>query len=1294
MSKVQTLDPLTFPLRESRLIEASAGTGKTYTLALLYIRLVLGHGGPDTAFARPLLPHEILVVTFTEAATKELRERIRARLVEAAERFERDPAVDLNGSQDPLDRLRAGYPATRWLECARRLRIAADWMDEAMISTIHGWCQRMLQEHAFETRGLFKRELVADQGDLIAEILRDYWRVHFYSLQPEEAGAIAAVVASPTVLQGELQGWLRQRDSRLSFQGRPLPVDGLRAALSASIREQGLLEEARRLWRTHQAELEPLLWGLQPHLNGTYYGASRERFQTLLTKLADWSQGGTAPSALPRLAQGAFVFKGPAEVKREPPHPAFQAIAAWQDTLTANAAGPSLKACLLAHAAHWVGRELPRRLRVRAEMGFEDLLRDLEAALTPLDPRSAGAAARLAATIRRQLPVALIDEFQDTDPIQYRIFDRIYGPERLSDGADETAAEPVALILIGDPKQAIYGFRGADIHTYLVARRATLGRHDTLVTNYRSTAGMVAACNRFFGHAERHPRGAFRFRTESEDPIPYHQVEARGRDERLILRGREVPAMTFWTLECTESAIGPEDYRRELAAAAATEIVRWLRQARAGQAGFLDASAPPGTPPRPLQPKDIAILVRKGSEAAAMRAALARRGINSVYLSDRDSVFQTPEARDLLHWLRACATPGDEDLVRAALATNTLALPLEELAELRGDELAWEARLERFRDNQQIWQRQGVLAMLHRLMHESGLPARLLARDGGERSLTNLLHLAEWLQSAAVGLDGEQALIRHLTAHLEVTGEEFIVRLESDAELVQVVTIHKSKGLEYPLVLLPFICSWREIDGRTRQVPYRAANERLLEVAGKEVFGEAWAAADDERLSEDMRLLYVAVTRARHAVWLGIAPLKGGTGNKPRLERSALGYLLDGGQAFADAVAITEALESVRGDSPDIAIVPLPQADETRLPPASNDASLEAARAAPSIRHQPWWIASYSALRIGTIATDRIALGTADPIETDASPRRVTAAAETAAQDTASEEAAAREAAEPLASATRPDSGPDLHGLPRGQAYGTFLHGLLEWAAAQRIQDESGVWREGYAAAAIASGPRRDMLARRCRLRGLTPWITTLETWLGDLLERRWTLSGLPDERGQVPTLALSELAPHQIQVEMELLIESHQVHTTTLDQLAQTHCLPGQARPPIAPERLNGMLKGFIDLVFEHAERYYVLDWKSNWLGPDDSAYTPEAMRAAILHHRYDLQYLLYLLALHRQLSARLPGYQYERDVGGVVYVFLRGSRAPSQGLYMDKPPRVLIERLDQLFAGVSPPQDPRSSR
>jgi exodeoxyribonuclease V beta subunit len=259
-----------------------------------------------------------------------------------------------------------------------------------------------------------------------------------------------------------------------------------------------------------------------------------------------------------------------------------------------------------------------------------------------------------------------------------------------------------------------------------------------------------------------------------------------------------------------------------------------------------------------------------------------------------------------------------------------------------------------------------------------------------------------------------------------------------------------------------------------------------------------------------------------------------------------------------------------------------------------------------------------------------------------------------------------------------------LHSLPRGSRYGTFLHGLLEWAATQQGLDAEGQRRGGYGAAADGAHVRRDMLARRCTLRGLDEWIEPLDRWLVHLLTREWHLTGLEDATGQAPQLRLRALAPRQTQVEMEFWLESSQVDTGALDRLVQRHCLPGQARPALRADRLNGLLKGFIDLVFEHGGRYYVLDWKSNWLGPDDSAYTAQAMRTAMLAHRYDLQYSLYLLALHRQLRARLPGYDYARDIGGAIYVFLRGSGAASQGLFTDKPPRALIEGLDRLFAGV----------
>ncbi|WP_462321436.1 exodeoxyribonuclease V subunit beta [Halochromatium sp.] len=1437
----QPLDVLRFPLHGNRLIEASAGTGKTYTLALLYTRLVLGHGNDGAAFERPLMPPEILVMTFTDAATKELRERIRTRLVEVAELFDRappparpaakleaelgaefdaelgvEPDADLGAvleltpeiapeiascvepdmerpgsgsadsavTDDALSALRDSYAASQWPGCARRLRQAAEWMDEAMILTIHGWCQRMLQEHAFSTRGLFQRELVTDQTDLIAELLRDYWRIHFYALPADQAACIQSIMASPAVLQERLAQWLDRRDAVLSYRGQPLSCHDLAEPLAAQCRWQNEAEavaeqrlaieaECRRLedlareqWCADRAAIEAHLRELRRHLKGPQHASTRpEDFDQLLAEIAAWAEAGAAPPGkLKNFGQGAFAFKKSAKIQAEATHPAFAALAAWQEVLSQTKPTPpeppepSLEACLLAHAAAWVGRELPRRLRVRAEMGFDDLLRELEAALRPADdsPAARAQSEQLAATIRSQFPVALIDEFQDTDPIQYRIFASIYGAGRPS---GDSAVPATALVMIGDPKQAIYGFRGADIQAYLDARRATAGRHYSLGRNFRSTEAMVAACNRLFGYADRHAQGAFRFRElagiesigqpkpapQGENPVPFLEVSAKGRDEQLIIGGEPAAAMTFWQLDSGDAPIGASDYRAQMAEAAASEILRWLQQARAGHTGLRSAQGL-----APLRPKDIAILVRSSTEARVMREALAARRIHSVYLSDRDSVFETEEAGDLLHWLRACAEPTDEALVRAALGSNTLGLPLQALAVLQQDELAWEAEIERFRVYRRIWQRQGVLALLRQLMHEADLPARLLARGNGERILTNLLHLSEWLQQAAITLDGEQALIRHLRAHLEQRGQEFIVRLESDAELVQVITIHKSKGLEYPLVLLPFICSWRSVDGRSKQVPYRMTSaegasstarpalqrdcsgnaasigaaagqsasslgdqgassagsqgarspddqgassppglsalpdpitssaagppSRYLEVAGHRLFKDAWIAADEERLSEDLRLLYVAVTRARYAVVLGIAALKSGNAKQPQLERSAIGYVLGGGSTFPRPQAVWDALAQLKGDCAAIAIRPAPSIQQGWLA-AETETSLAPARAATHARFTPWWISSYSALRQGASA----------PLADASELSLQDSAADTATQEITREEGMLNAAAAGAETRgqwlAKPPEGL-LHGFPRGSRYGTFLHGLLEWAGTQQWQQDGALY-QGYAAAVEGATQRRDMLARRCALRGLVQWIDRLDDWLLNCLAQRWMLSGLSDGPSAAPTLALQDLSPRQIQVEMEFWIESKQVDTARLDALVQTHCLPGETRPELRANRLNGMLKGFIDLVFEHQGRYYLLDWKSNWLGPDDDAYTPEIMTAAVLEHRYDLQYTLYLLALHRLLRARLPGYEYERHIGGVIYVFLRGTQAPSQGLFTDKPAPALIEALDQLFAG-----------
>lgn len=1222
MSAVE-LNPLSFPLHGSRLIEASAGTGKTFTIALLYVRLVLDHGA-EQAFGRPLSPPEILVVTFTEAATQELRERIRARLGEAARCFA-EPAGEHDGL---LLKLRDSYPAERWPGCARLLRLAAEWMDEAAVSTIHSWCYRMLREHAFDSGSLFTQDLAADQSELLAEAVRDYWRRNFYPLGAAAANAVRHCFAGPEALMRSLQPLLAAQEAGFRYGDQPLTAPAsLRELLEATGQWYAELDEAearaRTAWAAGREGLAELLRNLRADLNGNSYRGKDDDavFAGWIEALDAWGDGAEAPDNLAKFGQTRIKVKAKAVV---PEHPALQAIDAWVERAEQR---PDIAPQLLLHALGEVRQSLEAEKQKRAELGFDDLLLRLDRAL------AGSGGERLAERIREQFPVALIDEFQDTDPLQYRIFERVY---RIADNPRE-----LGLFMIGDPKQAIYAFRGADIHTYLRARAATAGRHYTLGTNFRSTQAMVRAANRCFLFAEHHPRGAFRFAVEGEEnPVPFLDVGARGRSETLLLEGVEAPAMTFWQLDNDGQVCGSGYYRQAMAAGSASAVQRWLSAAQHGGSGLRgeDGSW------KPLRPADIAILVRGRGEAEAIRAELAARRLASVYLSDRDSVFDSPEAADLLNWLRACADPGDDATLRIALATRSLALDWMTLERMNQDERFWEAMVLRFRDYRMLWQQQGVLPMLRRLLADFALPARLLREPDGERSLTNLLHLAEWLQREAVELDGEHALLRVLAEQLESPSSEEILRLESDADLIKVVTIHKSKGLEYPLVLLPFICSWRELDGKSATPPsFQAGEARVVELSrDKEMAKAAYQQANDERLSEDMRLLYVALTRARHAVWLGVAPLVASNSKSPELHKGAVGYLLGGGNALS-VEDVTARLRELQADTDDIVLEAAPEAEE-QVFVGTPDRDLGAAREPRRRVAEKWWIASYSAL--AALAGD----------DGDEPLAPIPAADEPIS---AGEDLLREGSLEDLRETDVVPAPFSLHAFPRGANPGSFLHGLLEWAA-----------DEGFG----NCDPQRlrDQLARRCQVRGWEAWIEPLHGWLLQLLQTGFRL---PD----AAPVSLAGLAVYQ--KEMEFWFATRQVDSQRLDRIVTRHTLGGVARPALQANQLNGMLKGFIDLVFEHEGRYYVADYKSNWLGADDAAYSEPALREALLEHRYDLQYALYLFALHRLLQARLPDYDYERHVGGALYLFLRGSQSATQGKYLERPPKALMDELDRLF-------------
>ncbi|NYS77836.1 MULTISPECIES: exodeoxyribonuclease V subunit beta [Halomonadaceae] len=1236
MSQPEPLNPLSLPLHGSRLIEASAGTGKTFTIALLYVRLVLGGHSvdDDTAFIRPLTPPEILVVTFTNAATQELRERIRNRLVEAAEVFR----ADGQASDELLLELRDQYDPATWPACSRRLALAAEWMDEAAVSTIHSWCYRMLREHAFDSGSLFSLNLENDQRELEQEVVRDYWRSFYYPLDSDALGIVTRYWKSPDDLHVPLQRLLPE--SEALGDEKPEPRETL-AATQAERAAQ--LSELKAPWPAWLDELVPALEdaATRKAFKGQSFNAkSRANW---LGALREWCETDADRPALTDAAWKRMTPDGMADIWKEgaPPCPqAWEALAQLPQALDAL---PEPRNDLLIHAVQWCRARLEREQERRAEMGPNDLLTHLDRALKGPNKEA------LAAQIQRQFPVALIDEFQDTDPIQYRIFNAVYNVA--------TPRRDSAILLIGDPKQAIYAFRGADIFTYLQARQDTDGRHVTLGTNFRSSRAMVAAVNHCFSYADQHEAGAFLFRAEGGDnPLPFNPVNAKGTKDTLVLKGKPLAAMTLWPLE-SEEPLSKTAYQTEMAERCASHMAELLEAGRQQQAGFAKAADDNGDNGlTPLAPSDMAVLVNGLQEARAIRLALASRGIKSVYLSDHDKVFSSPIAPQLAIWLRACAEPQAnsrqaEAKLRAALATSVLGLSLEELDHLNQSELAWEARVEQFSDYHRLWQRQGVLPLVRRLMVDFDIAARLLGEFAeGERLLTDLLHLGEMLQHASQELDGEHALIRFLAeaiADPDSHGDSHKLRLESDADLVKVVTIHKSKGLEYPLVFLPFIANHRPVSDTDLPLRWHDSEGTLqLSLSADEA---TLATADRERLGEDLRKLYVALTRARHATWLGLAALKGS-------ENSAIGHLINGGKAIAPS-GFTQALgDLVEGSDIELSAAPEPTA--LRFTPAPEQQALGHARTPLRPAREQWWIASYSALRTSGAVSGSSTIPLTTPAPEPATPQEATTLE---VLDEPHDNAINTEAFH-------------LHRFPRGPGPGTFLHGLLEWAG-----------QLGFNTALEDPVAREDMLRRRVQLRGWQAWHDTLAGWFEELLATPLPLPLLqqqsqPSEGSQV---ALCELKSYQ--VELEFWFAAHHVGTRKLDELVSDHLLPGVSRPVLDADTLNGMLKGFIDLAFEHEGRFYVLDWKSNYLGSDDSAYTAEALRNAMLEKRYDLQAALYLLALHRLLKARLPNYDPHQHLGGSMTVFLRGSRTTARGVHAVPAPVALIEALDALFAGTA---------
>ena len=1235
---------LSDPLVEDMLcLEASAGTGKTYTIEGMVARLIAQDG---------VLIDRLLVVTFTVAATAELKTRIRKVLHQLREALERGTAED----EDHLivgillGELGDDGEARVALE---RVRRAIEGFDEAQIATIHGFCQRALKENAFESGAPFGTELQTSNKPLFLEIAYDGWTrgrhdadrrllsyLDSHGLSPKALVKIVKEISADPEMprvpkQGPLSADTKETLDRFDLalarlrERWPQKIDGVVTTLIEAS-EAGELNKRSYGAKPTQSKREKLESWLSSRSPKAWRAAEVEGF-------ASHKLDGARLSALKK--SGQIVRHGLSE----------EVDALWGACVEASEALDSLATHFILDFADFAEEALRERKKRERILSFDDLLKTLRARVS--GPQ---ANPELITALQARYDVALIDEFQDTDPVQWEIFEAVFtGPGR-------------RMIVVGDPKQAIYAFRGADIQTYLSARNHPLMQVAQLGKNHRSDKRVVDGISHLFSAS----KGGDPFLNPQ---IQYTKVSAHHTRPRFSAPSGPQAGVVLSMLR--REAGGLKDL--EVYKTWNWSLPHQITAAQISELLMSDATIIEEGKHRRVRPSDIAVLVRANRHAEEVQEALRQLGVPST-LRHNSTVIQSDEARELIDVLEAVLTPRRSGLVKKALLSRLLGQDLTTLAELETDEVRWTTWTETLAEWRRDWVDKGFATFARQLTTRPlprpgeaapmSMTERLLSWRDGERRITNLNHLIELLHEVSLKDKlAPQALIEWLKRERSSEDPEDPVerrqlRLESDGDAVTIVTVHKAKGLEYGIVWCPYLWS-KSTTSSNKRLPLRYRDpedeERWTLDLGVDLFSESKKAnvslADATNLSEATRQLYVALTRAKYQVHILCGPIGG-------LGKSGLGHLLYPGEekpeTKSDAVLL-EALKSLEATSEGT----LEVVDMLRLPQGkrlvrevSGPKEPRAKRFSRSSPIDTWWRrTSFSGLTHNTRSDER-------PVQDhDAEPE---------AEADVQLESEGVSALDPGHDDTREVSLKDFRG---GTRAGTCIHEIYEEHDFQSPEALKALVRQKLEAYRFDARQWTDVLSASIQ--------SSLETPLG--------LS---------PQLTLSEISRAQRFDELDFVFPlrpagESALRASQIGALMRLH--PGPGLPKGYAEMLEalnflpvrGFMVGSIDLIFEHAGRWYVVDYKSNNLGQEASDYTSSHLAEAMSHSHYVLQYHIYTLALHRYLSYRLgERYRFEEHFGGVLYLFMRGMSpdyAPQTGVFFDRPPQALVEGLSALMEG-----------
>ncbi len=1203
---MKKFDIINTPLTGTNLIEASAGTGKTYAISGLFVRLIV-----ESQFTAD----QILVVTFTKAATEELKERIRKKIIQAREAFIKGAGEDhfINELVQKTDHHK---------QAADRLQDALVDFDRAAIFTIHGFCQRILHENAFETQSLYDTELITDPESLLMEVAEDFWRKKIYR-QPNEF--IGYILKNKKITGPEeflkLLTRAKTRDMKI--------IPGVKKAKIKSLDTyRKILKRLKNRWHDSRDEVINLL--NDPSLKANIYGNLKVK------SMADDMDHFTALKSngfpLFKKFDNFTATKIIASTKKNQKavcHDFFNICDELKhiyDELETEFDHYTL--FLKTQLFEYAKSESIERKKKKNIQFYDDLLYNV---LDALKQDTKGGKNALSKAVRQKYKAALVDEFQDTDFVQYDIFTRLF------------SLKENGLFMIGDPKQAIYGFRGADIFSYMKAASSADDKY-TLFENWRSKPGLITAVNTIFSNVKL-PFVFDKISFDKAEPAKKADVEPGVKPN--MQNDRQNALLKLWYLKSKEGKpVNKSDAVLLIANAVSGEIARITSHTD-----------------HPVRSGDIAVLVRTNRQAKIIKDSLSKRSIPSVLYST-GNIFDSDEAMETERVLSAIAESGNERRLKSALVTRIVGVSAKEIDSMENGLQSLEPWMLKFREYSKIWNNHGFIRMYRLFMSQEGVKKRILSLDDGERRLTNLLHLSEILhhesEEKKTGMTG---LIKWLSEQRDPSTtrlEEHQLRLESDELAVRIITIHKSKGLEFPIVFCPFC--WessrlKDKEKKAKEIVFHEMNRNksLTFDLGSNEIDKHIVLAQNELLAENLRLLYVALTRAKETCYLA-------WGRINKAETSAMAYLLhdlleDKNIVITDDIVgeIQKRFNRLNDDelladlkfisdqsNGTIALSSIPTENDLKYKPMIEKEENLFCREFNGRIARNWKVSSYSSLVSGQLKDDELP-------DYDAfyqSQRR---------QFRSYTDFQINEKAHETVN--------DIFSFPKGARAGIFFHDMLENLDFR--EDPSQIGESLVKGKLIEFG--FDL-----------KWENTVCDMIGNLISTP-LLENKKD-------FVLSSVENTNRINEMEFYFPLKTVTPQKLSRIFSDH--GGIRIPADFPSRLEklsfmpseGFMKGYIDLIFQLSGKFYLVDWKSNYLGDHIEDYSKDSIDEVMNKDLYVLQYHIYLLAIHQYLQLHIPKYSYESDFGGVFYIFLRGmdkSYGPQFGIYKDLPNPDLIYAL-----------------